>query len=148
MSTLPVSEAQIELAGRVGVDVGGDSFDVAAARLLDAVALALGYEPAAPSSERQRSFAESLGCDVSNDSKRIASARIGDALFGKNQEAIANLGLKPGDRVIRVHQFEFDGELRTLEQEYVISSIQTNGRVFFKGGNGQGAWPTQLRRCP
>ena len=148
MSTVAVSEAQTELAKLVGVDVGGDSFDVAAARLLDAVAPALGYEPAHPSSERQRSFATSLGCDVAGDSKRVASAKISDALFAKNQEAIVALALKPGDRVVRVHQFEFDGELRTLEQEYVISSIQPNGRVFFKGGNGQGAWPTQLRRCP
>lgn len=147
MSTVAVSEAQADLAKLVGVDVAGDSFDVASARLLDAVAVALGYEPTEPSSDRQRSFAASLGCDVTNDSKRVASAKISDALFAKNQEVIAALALKAGDRVVRVHQFEFEGELRTLEQEYVISSIQPNGRVFFKGGNGQGAWPTQLRRC-
>ena len=28
------------------------------------------------------------------------------------------------------------------------SSIQPNTRVFFKGGNGQGAWPTQLEKLP
>lgn len=147
MNSVPVSKTQTQLAKLVGLDVGGDSFDVAAARLLDAVAPALGYEPAEPSSDRQRSFAESLCCDVTSDSKRVASAKIGDALFTKNQEAIVALALKPGDRVVRVNQFEFEGELRSLEQEYVISSIQPNGRVFFKGGNGQGAWPTQLRRC-
>lgn len=147
MSSTTVSEAQLKLAQLAGVDVQGDSFDVAAAKLLDAVALAIGYEPGEPSSERQRSFAASLGCTVTHDSKRVASAKIGDALFAKNQEAIAALAFNPGDRVVRVHQFEFEGELRTLEQEYVISSIQPNGRVYFKGGNGQGAWPTQLRRC-
>jgi hypothetical protein len=147
MSAATISEAQIALAKLVGVHLQRDSFDVAAATLLDAVAPAIGYEPAEASTDRQRSFAAALGCDVTQDSKRVASAKIGDVLFEKNQQAIATLDLKPGDRVIRVHQFEFDGELRTLEQQYVISSIQPNGRVFFKGGNGQGAWPTQLRRC-
>ena len=147
MSTVPISEAQTDLAKLVGVAIGSDSFDVVAARLLDVVALAIGHESAESSSDRQRSFAASLGRDVTHDSNRVASAKIGDTLFAKNQEAIVALALKPGDRVVRVQQFEFEGELRTLEQEYVVSSIQPNGRVFFKGGNGQGAWPTQLRRC-
>ncbi|MBB3857939.1 hypothetical protein FHY29_003389 [Xanthomonas arboricola] len=140
------SEEQIQLAASLGVDVALDTFDVAAARLLDRVAAAIGHEPPEPSSDRQRAFASSLGQDVSTDSKRVASAKIGEALFAKNQDAIVALNLKPGDRVIRLTRFEHDGELRFFEQEFVISSIQPNGRVFFKGGNGQGAWPTQLHK--
>lgn len=146
MTAADPSQEQTHLASLIGVNVASDTFDVAAARLLDAVASAIGYEPSEQSSERQRAFAASLGHDVSTDSKRVASAKIGEALFAKNQAAIASLNLQPGDRVIRVTQFEHDGQLQSFEQEFVVSSIQPNGRVFFKGGNGQGAWPTQLRK--
>lgn len=146
MTTQRPSQEQIALAGSLGLDIESDTFDVAAARLLDSVATAIGHEPVEQSSERQRAFAASLGQNVAADSKRVASAKIGEALFAKNQDAIASLHLKPGDRVVRVEHFEFDGEMRTVEQEFVISSIQPNGRVFFKGGNGQGAWPTQLKK--
>lgn len=146
MSIQRPSQDQITLAGLLGLDIKTDTFDVAAARLLDAVATAIGHEPPEQSSERQRAFAVSLGHNVTADTKRIASAKIGEALFAKNQDAIASLHLKPGDCVVRVEHFEFDREMRTVEQEFVVSSIQPNGRVFFKGGNGQGAWPTQLKK--
>lgn len=146
MSGIKPSNEQLHLAALLGVQLDEASFDVAAAQLLDAVAIAIGYEPSENSSERQREFAASLGVAVSSDSKRVASAKIGDALFARNQHAIDLLGLKPGDKVIKVDHVEFNGETQTLEREFVTSSIQPNGRVFFKGGNGQGAWPTQLRR--
>ena len=146
MSTSQPSQDQMRLANVLGIDISADTFDVAAARLLDRVAPAIGYEPAAGSSERQRAFAESLGQDVTFDSKRVASAKIGEALLARNRDAIDSLNLRPGDRVIRITQFEHAGELRSFEQEFIVSSIQPNGRVFFKGGNGQGAWPTQLRK--
>lgn len=146
MNLTSSSQAQKKLASVFDIDITNDTFDVAAARLLDEVATAIGHEPAEPSSDRQRAFAASLDQDVTEDTKRVASAKIGEALFVRNQEAISNLGLRPGDQVIRLTQFEYDGELRSFEQIFVISSIQSNGRVFFKGGNGQGAWPTQLRK--
>jgi len=140
------SQDQIALASLLRLDIGADTFDIAAARLLDLVATAIGHEPPEQSSERQRMFAESLGQNVAADTKRVASAKIGEALFTKNQDAIASLQLKPGDCVVRLEHFEYDGEMRTIEQAFVVSSIQPNGRVFFKGGNGQGAWPTQLKK--
>ena len=140
------TSAQAALAKLIGVDINADSADIAAARLLDAVAIAVGHEPPEPSSERQRKFALSLGCNVNSDSRRVASAKIGETLHARNQEAIISLDLEPGDRVLRTTRFEFDGETRTLEHDFVISSVQPNGRIFFKGGNGQGAWPTQLRK--
>lgn len=71
---------------------------------------------------------------------------IAETLFAKNQEAVALLKLKPGDIVERITEHEFDNELRQIEQAFVIPSIQANGRVFFKGGNGQSAWPIQLQK--
>ena len=146
MTIQRISQDQIALAGSLGLDIKADTFGVAAARLMDAVATAVGHEPPEQSSERQRTFAASLGHNVTADTKRVASAKIGDALFTKNQDAIAFLHLKPGDCVVRIEHFEHDGEMRTVEQEFVVSSIQPKGRVFFKGGNGQGAWPTQLKK--
>lgn len=148
MALLPPNDAQISLARLLKISIAADTTDIAAARLLDAVASAVGHELPEPSSDKQRAFAVALGREVTGDSRRVASAKIGETLFERNQEAIAQLQLKPGDRVVRMQQFEFEGELRTLEQEFVVSSIQTNGRVFFKGGNGQGGWPTQLRKAP
>src|SRR5207248_1799353 len=124
MSTHIPSQEQLALAKLLGVNIQAESFDIAAARLLDAVAPAIGFEPAEASSARQKAFAHSLGCDVAADTKRVASAKIGEALFARNQQAIASLDLKQGDQVVRVMHFEYDGEMRTLEQEFVISSIQ------------------------
>jgi hypothetical protein len=146
MASQTQSQEQKALAAALGVDVSGDSYDIAAAKLLDAVATAIGFEPPAASSDRQRAFALSLGHNVVGDSKRLASAKIGEALLAKNREVIAALDLKPGDRVVRTEHFEFEGEMRSISQEFIVSSIQPNGRVFFKGGNGQGAWPTQLTK--
>jgi len=146
MARRPPSTEQREIAGRLGLDISADSSDIAAARIFDAVATAVGHEPTAPSTERQRAFAASLGQDVSSDSQRIASARIGEALQIRNEQAIAELDLKPGDRILRVERFEHEGQWHTLEREFIVSSIQPSGRIFFRGGNGQGAWPTQIRK--
>jgi hypothetical protein len=146
MAAQTQSQEQGSLAKLLGVDITGDSFDVACARLLDAVAVSVGFEPAESSSERQRAFASSLGCSVVSDSKRVASAKIGDALLARNQTAIMSLNLKPGDRVVRTEHLELEGEVHSISQEFIVSSIQPNGRVYFKGGNGQGAWPTQLTK--
>lgn len=140
------SAEQVSLAALLRIDITGDSYDVAAAKLLDAVALAIGFEPAERSSERQRAFAASLACNVSADTKRVASAKISDALLAKNMAALAELELKPGDHVVRTEHFDLEGEAHTVSQDFVVSSIQPNGRVYFKGGNGQGAWPTQLKK--
>jgi hypothetical protein len=140
------SQDQRSLAALLRIEIGGDSYDIAAAKLLDAVAAAIGFEPPEQASDRQKAFALSLDLDVAGDSKRVASARIAEALLAKNLAAVAELDLKPGDRVVRTGHLEFEGDLHTISEEFVVSSIHANGRVYFKGGNGQGAWPTQLQR--
>ncbi len=102
MNTHAPSHEQLELAKSLGVSIDADTFEVAAARILDAVATAIGHEPPEESSERQRAFAQSLGCYSATDTKRVASAKIGEALFVRNQQAIVSLDLKKGDRVVRV----------------------------------------------
>jgi hypothetical protein len=38
------------------------------------------------------------------------------------------------------------GEVRTYEDELVVSSVGADGLVYFKGGNGPCAHPHRLRR--
>lgn len=140
------SEEQKAIASLLRLDISRDTFAVATARIHDSVAVAIGEKAPAPSSLRQQALAAALGLNVEQDSRRIASARIGDLLYIKNRQAIDTMRLRPGDRVTRVNHIELETERRTLEQEFTISSIQPNGRIYFKGGNGQGAWPSQIRR--
>jgi hypothetical protein len=125
-----------------------ETFGVAAARILDAIADALGEEPREPSSLRQQDFARTLGLDVSVDTVRVASAKIADALLVRNVAAVKAMELGPGDVVEIAQRGQIDGKECVLEQEFVVSSVRPNGRLFFKGGNGRGAWAAQVRKVP
>jgi hypothetical protein len=140
------SDFQQEIAARLGLDVSGDSYDVAAARIMDIVALAVKQFPARASSAEQRKFARSLKLNVAKDSMRVASARISDALLAANKKALDRLKLSKGDKVIFIEKYEGESGVHMRMSEHVISSIGSNGRVYFKGIGCQGAWPTQLKK--
>lgn len=142
---MPNAEQQ-KLAKSLGINIARDKESIAAARLMDGVAEAIGLRPPEPSTENQQNFAASLGKDVTRESKRVTSAIIDDLLFERNQARLKELQIKPGDRVIRTDRFDYAGVIRELEREFVVSSIHPSGRIYFKGGNGQGAWPTQVRK--
>lgn len=139
---------QLHLASLLGVDVSGDSESVASARLEDAVAPAIyAGQETRPATERQVSFGAALGLSLSSDSVRVASAKIDDELFRRNALALNSLELKAGDRVVKRESFEMDGRTHLLEREFIVSSVHPDSlRVWFRGGNGQGAWPTQLEK--
>lgn len=138
---------QIHLATLLDVDIVADTERVAAARLEDKVAPAIypGQELRL-ATDRQVAFGRSLILDLTNDSFRVASAKIDDELRVRNRTAANDLGLKPGDRVVKRQRVEINGTCHDLDQEYIVSSVDENFRVWFKGGNGQGAWPTQLEK--
>jgi hypothetical protein len=141
------TENQFRIAEKLGIDINADTEAVAAARILTSIAEAIGdLRSAAKASERQIAFARSLGINVSTDSSAIASAKISDVLYLKNREALDRLNLKPGDAVRKRSKFVANGEMKELVEEAVISSIQPNLRIFFKGGNGRGAWPTDIEK--
>ena len=129
----------------LAIDVTSDSAAVAAARIREAVAVAIG-EPQLrePPSEKQTRFAEGLGLGVKGMTRVHVSALIDEALYLRSEVALSRLELKPGDRVRKSTFVEIAGKREVLTTEAVVSSIQPNFRVFFKGGNGQGAWPTEL----
>ncbi|WP_156117293.1 hypothetical protein [Xanthomonas sacchari] len=141
-----VSDFQQEVAALLGLDVSNDSYDVAAAKIMDRVAIAVKHFPPKPSSAEQRKFAKSLKLAVAKDSMRVASAKISDALADKNAKALARLNLKKGDKVIYIEKYDFGDGLQTNTSEHIVSSIGSNGRVYFKGIGCQGAWPSQLKK--
>ncbi len=146
MPDYTLTDFQNEVATRLGLDVSSDTYDVAAARIMDRVALAVKQFPSKPSSPAQRAFAKSLKLGVAKDTMRVASAKIADSLFEKNTRALARLKLKKDDRVIFTEKYETDDRTETHTSEHIVSSVGSNGRVYFKGIGCQGAWPTQLKR--
>jgi|SRR5579871_3580866 len=138
---------QKEIAGALGINISGDSTSVAAARLADYLGTAIrdGQAPR-PSTEPQRAYAKSLGLDVSSDTVSVASAKIAQHLFALNKRALRKLRLRPGDRVRRILEGSTSGPFPTRRGEFVVSSIQLNARVYFKGIGCQGAWPVQLEK--
>lgn len=142
------NDDQKRIADLLHLDVDGDTEHVAAARIEDAVAPAVhpGWQPRS-ATEKQLAFAASLGIDVVGDSLGVASAKIDDALFARSAAALDSMGLEPGDWVVKRDTFEFNGETTTIAREFQVSSIEPRSlRVWFRGGNGQGAWPTQLEK--
>jgi hypothetical protein len=77
---------------------------------------------------------------------RVASARIADELERRNRDALVVLNLKEGDRVLLRRAYEIDGCRQEWTREVTVSSIDARGRLHFKGGNGDGAWPTEVER--
>ena len=141
------TEFQIEIAAAVGVDISSDSRDVAAARLRDYLAPAFGEKRKVRlTTPSQIEFARDLGFDVSSYSVSIAFAKIAQHLSALNQRALRRLRLKPGDRVRRISDFEMNGKKQSYSEEFIVSSIQPDGRVFFKGIGCRSGWPTQLER--
>lgn len=140
------NQKQFQIAELIGIDISQDTKEVAAARLLDEVSDAIGERPPEPSTKDQQRFAKSLGIDVSKLSKRVASAVIQNELQKINRERLKELQLKAGDRVIRTDRLVYGGMVHEIEKEFIVSSISLSGRIYFKGGRGEGGWPTQVRK--
>ena len=147
MTELLPNEHQKSIANLLGIDISQDTLEIAAARIEDFVSPAI-YpgKPARMPTDKQILFASSLGIDVTKDSFCIASVKIDQELQAKNRRAIIEMNLKPGDCVVKHESVRFNDETHDLDREYIISSIGRNGRIWFKGGNGQGAWATQLEK--
>jgi hypothetical protein len=139
MNHLPPTDEQKKVAELLGIDISDDSLVVAAARIRDVVEPAIRpgteYRPA---TDKQLKHAESLGIEVAGDSLWVCWAKINEKLRELNQEARERLQLIPGMYVWVID--EKVNERRIMQ----VSTIGKNGRVYFKGGGGASAWPTQL----
>jgi len=99
MSERP-TDIQIRIAAALGIRIEEDSRRIAAARIADVVAEAIGERHGPRSATpRQVQFAESLRLDIQDDTVRVASAKIADELDRRNRERLVALQIQPGDQV-------------------------------------------------
>ena len=147
----PASSTQLALAALTGLDVRDEPFDVAGAMLEDHLRPAIWGIEAVMATDRQRGFLEQLGGDVHRDpamSRAVASAWIEHYLRLRTIRSLRELMLSAGDAVTKHTTFVEPGTGKTAAHQSlgIVSSIGANGLVYFRGGNGQCAWPSSLTR--
>jgi hypothetical protein len=147
MSKILPIDIQKKIARSLGIDITGDSRNIAAARIREIVEPAINPDSSYRSAtQKQVEYAASLGLDVSGDSFWVCSAKIDDKLRELNHVALERLDLKPGDRVIVVDKGKINGQHHEHQEEHIVSSVGKNLRVYFKGGGGRGACPSQIKK--
>jgi hypothetical protein len=147
MDKIPPTDAQVKIAKTLGIDISNDSRNVTAARIRETVEPAINPNSTFwAATQKQIEFATSLGLDVMSDSFWVCSAKIDDKLRELNQVALENLKLKPGDRVIVTTKGKISGQNYERQDEFIVSSIGKNLKVYFKGGGGRSAWPGRIER--
>lgn len=107
-----------------------------------------GDVPKAATDKQLRFLAELGHRDLSPTMLRpVASAWIDYYLSLRTAEALETLQLKAGDQVHYVveHMDPMTGEIADVGHTVTVSSIGSNGLVYFRGGNGACGWPTRLR---
>ena len=133
-----VTLGQIMFGQLLGLDLHGEYVSVAFARIEDKVDRDfLGKSNLGSPSDKQIALAKRFGFEISHESKRIGDAVVDMIMKHLNLRAIEDQGLEPGVRV-RFKDSSFP--------EYIISSIQEDGVVYFKGGNGKRANARNIRR--
>lgn len=136
----PVNEKQIEFGRQIGIDLAGRSLNVARAMIADVIQRDFSGLPDLGSpTERQVSLAKKFDHDISNTTRRVGDAIIADLMLRLNFEAIDCQGLAPDVVVVNKHD--------KLQRKSVISSISSDGTVYFRGGNGARAWARSLIKC-
>lgn len=131
-----VSEKQVAFGRKIGLDLRNCTIGVASANIMDLIAHDFWGADLGKPTQKQIDLAREFGYDISAKTYRVGSAVISDIMEQLNLEAIEEQNLKAGDKVVN----KWD----RIQQKYVISSIQDDGTVYFKGGNGKRAWARNL----
>ncbi len=152
----PTSQRLLELADLLGVEVNADDPELVSAGKLDAHMQQRIWgesksRATAPATDRQVTYLRSLKPDADGLPLTLAeaSAWIEVELARQTIAAHETLMLRSGDAVMveTTHVDTVTGEVTDIEWgPQVVSSIGANGLVYFKGGNGQCGWPSNLRR--
>ncbi|MGH6925483.1 MAG: hypothetical protein ACRED5_17285 [Propylenella sp.] len=134
-----VSDEQITFGRRLGLALEGMSVSEAMAMIHEAIDRDfLGLSDLGEATRKQLEFAAKFQRDLSHVSRRVADAVVEDLMTELNLAAIQREQLAPGVRVRNKHEI--------AQRKLVISSIQPDGTVYFKGGNGARAWARSLVR--
>lgn len=132
-----VSDDQVAFGAKLGLGLRGCTVTVTAARIDDAISKEFwGLEFGGPT-PKQVELAAKFGYHISGLSRREGDAVIDDLMTQLNFETVESEGLAPGVVVTNIHD--------SLSHQYTISSINPNGTVYFRGGNGRKAWARSLR---
>ncbi len=145
----PPTQAQQALADQLEVKLPAVSpAAVATAVLDDYLEPILGRSPAMPPTEPQvaflRSLAQEAAIELSTDllTRRTTSAWI-DVLLGRRTlGALEKLRPSRGDVVDHSGRSAAPGP--RLVRRFRISSVAASGLLYFRGGNGQCGWPTNV----
>ena len=145
-TTLP----QRELAEVIGVKLSNEPGVVAVALIEAFLRPTLYGIGAFLATSKQAAFLAGLGhhADCSDMPRSVASAWIDHYLSVRTLNSLRQLQPKAGDLLRHSKDFvnPSSGEVETVETDVVVSSIGSNGRVYFKGGNSHSGWPTDLFR--
>ena len=148
----PATSDQWSLADKVGLRLGEDVPRAVASVLLEDFLRPMVWgEAPDPATDKQRAFLVQLGAiDVAADadlSKAAGSAWIDHCLSLQNQQSLRDLRLARGDQVLKrwTSRDPASGIATEFLDHCVVSSIGTNGLVYFKGGNGKCGWPSSLQ---
>jgi hypothetical protein len=138
LDAIPLANSdQVALGRRLGIDCSGKTVTVAWAMIEDVIQRDFwGNAIMQYPTQKQIELASKFGYDISALSRRIGTAIIGDIMLQLNIDAIAEQNLEPGVAVTYKDDI--------LAKQMVISSIKDDGRVYFKGGDGQSAWARNL----
>ncbi len=133
-----VNERQVAFGIRLGFDLAGCTFNVAAARIEDCIRSEFHGDTLLHATEKQAALAAKFGYDITAYTRRLAHAVIADIMEQLDREAIIAEGLAPGVTITNIHD--------KRSTHYVISSVQPDLLVYFKGGNGHKAFARSLKR--
>ena len=135
----PVSDDQIAFGRRLGLDLEGKSISEALAMIHDVIDRDFfGLSDLGAATPKQLEFAAKFQHNLSHASRRVADAVVDDLMTELNLAAIQRERLAPGVAVKNKHDI--------IERKLIISSIQSDGTIYFKGGNGARAWARSLIR--
>jgi hypothetical protein len=98
----------------------------------------LGDQDLGAPTPKQIELAAKFQRDISRATRRVGQAIIDGLMTDLNHIVIQGQRLEPGVVVINKHD--------ALRKKLVISSITTDGLVYFRGGNGAKAWARSLIR--
>ena len=149
-ATRTATSEQLRIAAAVGCPFDNEPSGVLTAIIECWLRPVLYTEDPLPATDRQLEYSDKLGhAQVGREMHRsVASAWIDHYLSLRTADALESLRLKAGDRVHRQHEYAdpSTGEVTSLDRSFTVSSIGSNGLVYFRGGNGQCGWPSNLRR--
>ena len=133
-----LNEHQIKFGAHLGLELVGCTIRVAGALLEDCIRSEFYGEKLLHATEKQAALAAKFGYNITRSTRRVAHAIIADILEQLDRETIIAEGLAPGIAVTNIHH--------NYRENLVISSIQPDLLVYFKGGNGKKAFARSLRR--